>query len=205
MLFFPIFLRFFSSWLQGPSSIVAFRGRVFHGVVWSRLKSVLYFVRNRQTFFPWKSFSEGPPIFALFVCNDGALILRLHVIAVPASLTLSLPAKTTKKLNMSGLDFSVLVLQRSNSFYLEAIFFSIFLRFRSSWLKGPSSIDASQGLVIHGVVWSRLELCFALSEIVKASVSWTFTDWICYVDFSDSYKSDNVFRCTVFIFWCYNS
>ena len=65
--FFSFFLRFISSWLQGPSSIVAFKGRVFHEVVWSKLRSVFYSVWNRQTVFPWKSFSEEPPFFVLFV------------------------------------------------------------------------------------------------------------------------------------------
>ena len=79
--------------------------------------SILFFVWNLQTVFPLKTmFSGGPSFSVIFVCNDGVLNLRLHVVALPASLTLSWPAKTTSKLNMSGLHFSVLVLQSSNSF-----------------------------------------------------------------------------------------
>ena len=40
--FFHFFL-FIPSWLQGPSSIVAFKGRVFHGVFWSRLEKYFIF------------------------------------------------------------------------------------------------------------------------------------------------------------------
>ena len=36
--FLTFFLYFISPWLRGPSTIVAFRGRVCHGVVWSRLE-----------------------------------------------------------------------------------------------------------------------------------------------------------------------
>ena len=51
--------------------------------------------------FPLKSlFSGGPSFFVPFVCNDVALYLRLHVVALPTSLTFSGPAKTAKKLTI---------------------------------------------------------------------------------------------------------
>ena len=34
-------------------------------------------------------FSEGPSFFGIFVCNYGALNLRLHVVALLASVTMS--------------------------------------------------------------------------------------------------------------------
>ena len=68
-------------------------------------------------------------------------------------------------MNMSGLDFLVLVLQISNSFHLNA--FSFFLQFISSWFQVPSSIVAVKGRVFHGIVWSRLEVYIILSEIFK--------------------------------------
>ena len=67
-------------------------------------------------------FSECPSFFLLFVYNDGALNLRLHVVALPVSVTMSSPAKSTKNLHMSGQDFLALVLQSSNSFNLNAFF-----------------------------------------------------------------------------------
>ena len=75
-------------------------------------------------------FSKDSSLFVVFVFNDGALNLRLRVVVLPASVTMSWPAKTTQKLNTSGLDFLVLVLQSSNSFDLNAFFhvlFSLFL------------------------------------------------------------------------------
>ena len=71
-------------------------------------------------------FSGGPSFFVHFVRNDGALNLRLHVVALPESLTMSWPAKITSKLNMSGLDFLVPVLQSFNSFDLNAFFQVLF-------------------------------------------------------------------------------
>ena len=67
-------------------------------------------------------FSEGPSFFVRSVCNDGALKLRLHVIALPASLAMSWPAEIKWKLNRSGIDFLVLVLQSSHSYILKASF-----------------------------------------------------------------------------------
>ena len=67
-------------------------------------------------------FSEGPSFFVRSVCNDGALKLRLHVKALSLSLAMSWPAEIKWKLNRSGLDFLVLVLQSSHSYILKASF-----------------------------------------------------------------------------------
>ena len=59
-------------------------------------------------------------IFCIFFCNGGALDLLWQVVELSVSLTMPRPAETTSKLNMSGLDFLVPVLQISNSFDLNA-------------------------------------------------------------------------------------
>ena len=102
--FFSSFVWFIHYCLQGPYSIVVFRGRVFHGFVWSRLE-VFFFVSNLQIVFPSKSlFSDFPSFFVLFVYNDGALKLHLHVVALPTSVTIERPTKTSQKFNIYRLD-----------------------------------------------------------------------------------------------------
>ena len=71
-------------------------------------------------------FSRSPSIFVLFVRNDGALILSLHMVALPASVIMSYSAKIIKRLKMSGLDFLVLVFQSSNRFDLNYFFQVLF-------------------------------------------------------------------------------
>ena len=79
-------------------------------------------------------FSEEPSLFVRSVCNIGALKMRLHVVALPASLAISWSAEITQKLNRSGLDFLVLVLQISNSFIVEAFFsFAPIKFFLATW------------------------------------------------------------------------
>ena len=99
---------------------------MFHGVVWSRRKVFFIFfsLNSSNGFFEKLMFSKGPSFFKHFVRNDGALNLSPHASALPALLTLSWQAKTTKKVNMIVLDFLVLVLQRFNSFDLN-IFFQV--------------------------------------------------------------------------------
>ena len=89
-------------------------------------------------------FSEGPSFFVRSVCNHGALKLRLHVVALPASLATSWPSEITKNVSRSGFDFFVLVLQSSNSFILNASFNSASVNFfLATWfmfsfcLRGP--------------------------------------------------------------------
>ena len=77
--------------------------------------------------FPVKTHVFGRSFnFYIVVCKHGALHLRLHVIVLLASVTNSWPAKPTSKLNMSGLDFLVPVLQSFNSFDLNAFFQVLF-------------------------------------------------------------------------------
>ena len=97
MFFFSIFLHFFPSWLQGPSSFLEFRGNMFHGVFWLRLEVCFNFFRLKlQSFFPLRPiFSKGNSFFVLFVCFDRALNLQLHLVALPVSMTMSWPTKST--------------------------------------------------------------------------------------------------------------
>ena len=68
--FFSIFRRFISSWLPRPSSIVAFEGRVFNWVVWSRLRSVFFVLSEIVNWFFRESlFRKALHFFLLFVCN----------------------------------------------------------------------------------------------------------------------------------------
>ena len=61
-----------------------------------RLEVFLFFVWILETVFPLiPMFSEGPSFFVSFVCNDGALNLRLRKLALPASVTMSWPAEST--------------------------------------------------------------------------------------------------------------
>ena len=130
---FSIFLQFISSCLQSPSSIAAFRDRVFNGVVWSMLE-VYFFPSEIFELFSGKTHVFGRSfIFHTFVCNHGALNLRLNVVAWPTSVTMSWPARITLKLKTSGLDVSVLVWQISNCF--DLIFFFNFFHFFPSGCK----------------------------------------------------------------------
>ena len=91
-------------------------------------------------------FSEGPSFFVRSVCNDGALKLRLHVKALPASLAMSWPAEIKRKLNRSGLDFLVLVLQSPNSFFLNTFFkLASVVFFLATWFRFSFCL---QGLVV---------------------------------------------------------
>ena len=126
-------------------------------------------------------FSESPSFFVLFVWNHGALNLRLHVVALPASVTMSWPAKTTKKveqvrtwlLNSSLAKFLILVLQSSNSLNLNAFFnFASIFFFLLTWFLFSF---CSWGLLVplfcspcqEGSFW------FFLSEIFKRSLDET--------------------------------
>ena len=117
---------------------------------------LFFFVWNFQNVFPSNPMlSECPWFFLLFVYNDGASTLTLNVVVLPASLTLSWPAKTTWKLNMSGLDFFVPVLQISNSFNLTD--FLNLLPLTSSWLQGPNSIIVLRCLLFHWILIWKVE------------------------------------------------
>ena len=123
---FQVFFYFNPYCLRGPWSIDTCRVLCFPlGFFWKvkNIVSVLFTVWNLQTGFPLKPmFSEGPSFFVLFVCNERELKMRLKVKALPTSVTVSWLVKTTYRLNISGLDFLVLVLQSSNSLNLNAFF-----------------------------------------------------------------------------------
>ena len=69
---------------------------MFHGVVWFQLKKCNLFCLKSSNGFSVKGMiSKGPSCFVLFVYNDGAFNLHLHVVALPASVTLSCPTKST--------------------------------------------------------------------------------------------------------------
>ena len=119
-----ILLQLISSWLNGSGSIFAFRVLWFFCFVLHKMIGFFgFFDLKFSNCYPLKLiFSEGPSFFVRSVCYHGALELRLHVIALPASLDMSWSAEITKNLNRSGLDFLVLVLQSSNSYILNASF-----------------------------------------------------------------------------------
>ena len=71
---------------------------------------------------------QDPSFFVLF-CNDGGFNLDLHVVASRESVTMSWPAKTTHKLNLSKLDFLVRVVQNFRKFQVLKCF-RLFLHFR---------------------------------------------------------------------------
>ena len=74
-------------------------------------------------------FSEGPPFFVLFVGYYGSLNLRLRVVALSESVTLSGPARTLLNLNLSRIHFLVLVLQVPTILIVILVFFSGFIYF----------------------------------------------------------------------------
>ena len=104
-------------------SIIVFKGRVFHGVFWSRLiVFLIFFVWYLQTVFTLK------PIFS----KDSSFFVLLFVImgidfapARGSSASVShhvMASQDYIKVNTSGLDFLALVLQSSNSFDLNVFF-----------------------------------------------------------------------------------
>ena len=70
-------------------------------------------------------------IFCTFLRYGGALDLLRHVVDLSVSLAMSQPPETMQKLSMSKLDFSILVLQSSNSADLNAFFQVLFSLIRS--------------------------------------------------------------------------
>ena len=167
---FPSFDQFNFHCLQGPYSIVVFRALVCHGVVWSRLEEYFTFFRLKSSngFFVKLSFGRSF-IFCTFVCNDGALSFSLHVVVLPASVTLLWPGNFTYKLNMSGLVFLVLVSQSSNSSYIYAFFQVLFSLFLTVY-EGHVQLMVLGSLCSTGFFPERsrtLFLFFLLSQIFK--------------------------------------
>ena len=116
-------------------------------------------------------FSGGPSFFTIHVCNDGALSLHLHVLALPASVTMWWSAKLTWKLNISGLDFLLLVLQKSHSVNLhsESFFFHFLFCLLLPGYKCHIQIMYLGAVCSTGFVWkveNKVSSLF-LSEIFK--------------------------------------
>ena len=91
-------LQLISSWLHGSCSVFAFMVFWFLCFVLQMMTGFFGFLVGKvQTVFPLKLiFSVGPSFIARSVCNHGALKLRLHVVALPASLAMSWPGEFTK-------------------------------------------------------------------------------------------------------------
>ena len=87
-----------------------------------KLEFLIFFGLNFSNSFPVKTYVFGKSFIFCTSFTDGALSLHLRVVALPSSVTMSWPAETTEKLNRSGLDFLVLVLQNSNCLNLNAFF-----------------------------------------------------------------------------------
>ena len=81
---------------------------------------------------------------------------------------LVMAAKSTEKLNLSGLDFLDLVLQSYNSSYLNAFFF-IFRQFVPAWLPSPFSIVAFGAMCITGFFFQSREVRFCSFFRLKTS------------------------------------
>ena len=90
LVYFLFFMKSFFNWrFQAPCVPLFF---LKDGEYYS---CSLFFVWNLQTVFPLKPmFSKCSSFFGQF-CNDGALNLHLHVVALSVSVTMSWPAKTT--------------------------------------------------------------------------------------------------------------
>ena len=103
-----------------------------------------FLVWKFQTVFRWKPcFREA--LFCAFCWCLRALKLHLQVVALPAAMTMSWPAMLASKLNMSGLDFLALVLQKSNSLHLNA-FIQVLFSLIGSVCRGNDSLLPSESL-----------------------------------------------------------
>ena len=94
--FFSSFVQFNSYYSQDHLQLL-YLGAVCSTGLLGLCQKWFFFVWNLQTFLPLKPMFWGNPSFFLtFVyINRGVLILHLHVVALPASVPLSRPAKTT--------------------------------------------------------------------------------------------------------------
>ena len=164
---------------------------MFHGFVCSRLKVYFNFLllKSSNSSFEKLMFSEGPSFFVIFLCNYEALNLRLHVVALLSSVTMSWPAKTTKKFNTSRLDLLLLVRQSSNSFDLNSFFQSLF-RLLLTFNEGLVQLTCSESLYSTGFfersrimflffffVW-KLQTVFPLKPMFSRGPSF-FVHFVC--------------------------
>ena len=105
------------------------------GVVWFRLEVYFSRLKSSNDFSPKLIF--GRSFFCTFVCNHGALILRLQVLALLVSVTMARQAKTSQKLNFTDwiCDFELFdSYKSSNSFNMNAFlnFASVYF-FLAAW------------------------------------------------------------------------
>ena len=103
-------------WCSGSLVLFFCQDWFFWFFFWSEIKRFL---------FSWKPYFRKVLFFVLFVGNYGALNLHLPVVALSESVTMSGPARTLLNLNMSRLQFLILVLQVFNSFDLISLFFHV--------------------------------------------------------------------------------
>ena len=114
--------------LRGLCSVVGFVVLWFPCFVrLAKIRNFLIFsgLKSRPGFKVKTMFSESPPFFVFSIGNYGALKLRLLVVALSESVTMSEPTRTLLNLNKSRLHFLVLVLQISKSFDLISLFFHV--------------------------------------------------------------------------------
>ena len=78
------------------------RAVCFTGLFCLRYKCIFFRLKSSNRFSVKLIFGRSF-IFCNFVCNHGALILRLQVLVRPASVTMARPAKTSQKLNNNRL------------------------------------------------------------------------------------------------------
>ena len=93
--FFSILLQLISSCLHGSCSVFSFEVfRFFCFVLYEKSGIFEFFCLKSSVCSTVKTlFSQGPSFFVRSVCNHGALNLRLHVVALPASMAMSWPAE----------------------------------------------------------------------------------------------------------------
>ena len=132
--------------LRGPCSVVTFAVLWFYCfVLLAKVGNFFYFlVWKFQTVFRWKPCFRKA-LFCAFCWFLRALKLHLHVVALPASMTMSWPAMVASKLNMSGLDFVAPVLQSSNSFHRN-VFFQVLFSLFGSVCRGNDNLLPSESL-----------------------------------------------------------
>ena len=126
---FWILIQFFFR-LRRPCSVVAFLVLWFPCfVLLAEIEQFLYLLSSEifNRFLGESHVFRRSSFFVLFVGDYGALNLHLPVVSLSELVTMSGPARNLLNLNMSRLNFLVLVLQVSNSFDLNSFFFTFCL------------------------------------------------------------------------------
>ena len=190
--FFQVLFSLILAVYKGDLRLMAFGSWCPTGV-FSKIEnivSILFFRLEFSNCFPVETHVFGRFFYFLyFFCNDGALMLHLHVVTLPVSVILSWPAKTTWKLNISGLDFLALLLQSSNNFDLKD-FYQVLFRLNLTVYEGlvqwtPSGSLSSTGFLwkventvsVLFIVWS-LQTVFPLKPMISECPSF-FVLFVC--------------------------